>query len=69
MISLDGLRIFLDQVTLFIISVIVFMGVGAFLGNTGITYIDQQATPESLVALREEFDLYAPIHFDCGSVH
>jgi peptide/nickel transport system permease protein len=55
-------RIFLAFVTLFIISLIVFMGVEALPGDTATAYLGQSATPESLAALREEFGLNAPVH-------
>lgn len=55
-------RIFLAIVTLFIISLIVFMGVEALPGDTATAYLGQSATPESLAALREEFGLNAPVH-------
>ena len=55
-------RIFLAVVTLFIISLIVFMGVEALPGDTATAYLGQSATPESLAALREEFGLNAPVH-------
>jgi peptide/nickel transport system permease protein len=55
---------FLTLVTLFIISLIVIMGVEASPGDSATAYLGQQATPESLAALREEFGLNAPIHFD-----
>ncbi len=62
MSSLIGRRIFLAVVTLFIISLIVFMGVEALPGDTATAYLGQSATPESLAALREEFGLNAPVH-------
>jgi peptide/nickel transport system permease protein len=55
MISLVGRRIFLAVVTLFIISLIVFMGVEALPGDSATAYLGQLATPESLAASREEF--------------
>ena len=62
MIVLIGRRSVLALVTLFIISLIVFVGVEALPGDTATAYLGQQATPESLKALREEFGLNAPIH-------
>jgi len=62
MIVLIGRRLVLALVTLFIISLIVFVGVEALPGDTATAYLGQQATPESLKALREEFGLNAPIH-------
>jgi peptide/nickel transport system permease protein len=62
MTSLIGRRIVLAVVTLFIISLIVFMGVEALPGDTATAYLGQSATPESLAALREEFGLNAPVH-------
>lgn len=55
-------RFFLALITLFIISLIVFLGVEALPGDSATAYLGQQATPESLAALREEFGLNAPIH-------
>ena len=62
MIVLVGRRYVLALVTLFIISLIVFLGVEALPGDMATAYLGQQATPESLAALREEFGLNAPIH-------
>jgi peptide/nickel transport system permease protein len=49
-------------VTLFIISLIVFLGVEALPGDTATAYLGQAATAESLDALREEFGLNAPMY-------
>jgi peptide/nickel transport system permease protein len=62
MVALVGRRFVLAIVTLFIISLIVFLGVEALPGDAATAYLGQSATPESLDALREEFGLYAPIH-------
>ena len=62
MTILVGRRFVLALVTLFIISLIVFLGVEALPGDAATAYLGQSATPESLNALREEFDLYAPMH-------
>ena len=62
MIVLVGRRFVLAIVTLFIISLIVFLGVEALPGDAATAYLGQSATPESLNALREEFGLYAPMH-------
>ncbi len=62
MIFLIGRRFVLAIVTLFIISLIVFLGVEALPGDAATAYLGQSATPESLDALREEFGLYAPMH-------
>lgn len=62
MASMITRRIFLAFVTLFLISLIVFMGVEALPGDTATAYLGQSATPESLAALREEFGLNAPVH-------
>jgi peptide/nickel transport system permease protein len=51
----------LALITLFIISVIVFMGVEALPGDSATAYLGQHATPESLEALREEFGLNRPV--------
>jgi peptide/nickel transport system permease protein len=47
MTSLVGRRFFLALVTLFIISLNVFMGVEALPGDSATAYLGQQATPES----------------------
>lgn len=62
MIVLVGRRFVLAIITLFIISLIVFLGVEALPGDAATAYLGQSATPESLDALREEFGLYAPMH-------
>jgi len=62
MIFLVGRRFVLAIVTLFIISLIVFLGVEALPGDAATSYLGQSATPESLDALRQEFGLYAPMH-------
>ena len=62
MISLTARRLMLAVVTLFIISLIIFVGVEALPGDMATAYLGQFATPESLKALREEFDLDAPAH-------
>ena len=62
MIFLIGRRFVLAIVTLFIISLIVFLGVEALPGDAATSYLGQSATPESLDALRQEFGLYAPMH-------
>ena len=61
MITLVVRRLFLALITLFIISIIVFMGVEALPGDSATGYLGQFATPESLAALREEFGLNDPI--------
>jgi peptide/nickel transport system permease protein len=62
MIVLVGRRVVLAILTLFLISLIVFLGVEALPGDAATAYLGQSATPESLNALREEFGLYAPVH-------
>lgn len=62
MIFLIGRRIVLAILTLFMISLIVFLGIEALPGDAATAYLGQSATPESLNALREEFGLYAPVH-------
>jgi peptide/nickel transport system permease protein len=52
----------LAAVTLFIISLIIFVGVEALPGDTATAYLGQSATPESLAALRERFGLNAPAY-------
>jgi peptide/nickel transport system permease protein len=54
-------RLFLALITLFIISLIVFIGVEALPGDSATGYLGQMATPESLAALREEFGLNDPV--------
>lgn len=61
MITLVVRRLFLALVTLFLISLIVFIGVEALPGDSATGYLGQFATPESLAALREEFGLNDPI--------
>ena len=62
MAVLVGRRLFLALVTLFIISLIVFLGVEALPGDSATGYLGQFATPESLAALREDFGLNDPMH-------
>ena len=62
MIMLVIRRLILSLVTLFIISLIVYVGVEALPGDSATGYLGQWATPESLAALREEFGLNDPIH-------
>lgn len=62
MITLVVRRLFLALVTLFIVSLIVFLGIEALPGDSATGYLGQLATPESLAALREEFGLNDPIH-------
>jgi peptide/nickel transport system permease protein len=52
----------LAAITLFIISLIIFVGVEALPGDTATAYLGQSATPESLAALRERFGLNAPAY-------
>jgi peptide/nickel transport system permease protein len=62
MTVLIGRRLVLALATLFLVSLIVFLGVEALPGDTATAYLGQSATPESLAALREEFGLNAPMH-------
>jgi peptide/nickel transport system permease protein len=62
MLVLIARRLILALITLIIVSLIVFMGVEALPGDAATAYLGQMATPESLAALREEFDLNSPIH-------
>ena len=55
-------RLFLALITLFIISLIVFLGVEALPGDAATAYMGQMASEESLAALREEFGLSEPLH-------
>jgi peptide/nickel transport system permease protein len=62
MFLLVARRFVLALITLFIISIIIFLGVEALPGDAATAYLGQSATPESLRALREEFGLNAPAH-------
>lgn len=62
MIVLIARRFVLALVTLFIISIIIFIGVEALPGDAATAYLGQSATPESLSALREEFGLNIPAY-------
>ncbi len=62
MLSLTARRLMLAAVTLFIISLIIFVGLEALPGDTATAYLGQSATPESLAALRERFGLNAPAY-------
>lgn len=62
MIALIGRRLILAVITLFLISLIVFLGVEALPGDTATAYLGQMATDESLESLREEFGLNDPLH-------
>jgi peptide/nickel transport system permease protein len=62
MIMLVIRRLLLSVLTLFIISLIVYVGVEALPGDSATGYLGQWATPESLAALRDEFGLNDPIH-------
>ena len=61
MLVLIARRLILALITLFIISLIVFIGVEALPGDSATGYLGQLATPESLAALREEFGLNDPV--------
>jgi len=61
MLLLIARRLVLALVTLFIVSVFVFLGVEALPGDTATAYLGQQATDESLAALREEYGLNEPV--------
>jgi peptide/nickel transport system permease protein len=62
MLSLIGRRLVLAVVTLFLISLIVFLGVEALPGDTATAYLGQMATDESLESLREDFGLNDPLY-------
>jgi peptide/nickel transport system permease protein len=62
MLTLIGRRLVLAGVTLFIISLIIFLGVEALPGDTATAYLGQMATDESLESLREDFGLNDPLH-------
>ena len=55
-------RLFLALITLFIISLIVFLGVEALPGDAATAYMGQMASEESSAALWEEFGLNEPLH-------
>jgi peptide/nickel transport system permease protein len=61
LITLILRRFLLALVTLFFISIIIFLGVEALPGDAATAYLGQSATPESLAALREEFGLNVPM--------
>jgi len=60
MLALILRRFVLAIITLFIISLLVFVGLEALPGDAATAYLGQSATEESLKALREEFGLNAP---------
>jgi peptide/nickel transport system permease protein len=62
MVLLVARRLLLAIVTLFIISLVIFVGIEALPGDMATAYLGQTATDESLKALREEFGLNAPAH-------
>lgn len=62
MILLIIRRLFLALVTLFIISLIIFIGIEVLPGDMATAYLGQRETPESLKALREEFGLNDPAY-------
>lgn len=62
MLLLVARRLVLAIVTLFIISLVIFLGMEALPGDMATAYLGQTATDESLKALREEFGLNAPAH-------
>jgi len=62
MTMLIARRLLLAIITLFIISLLVFLGIEALPGDAATAYLGQSATEESLKALREEFGLNAPAH-------
>ena len=62
MIMLIARRFLLAIITLFIISLLIFVGIEALPGDAATAYLGQSATEESLKALRDEFGLNAPAH-------
>ena len=62
MLSLISRRILLALLTLFIVSLIVFISVEALPGDMATAYLGRDATPESLAILREEFGLNDPAY-------
>lgn len=59
MFALIARRFILAIITLFIISLLVFIGIEALPGDAATSYLGQSATEESLKALRDEFGLNA----------
>jgi peptide/nickel transport system permease protein len=60
MLLLVARRFLLALITLFIISLLIFIGIEALPGDAATAYLGQSATEESLKALREEFGLNDP---------
>lgn len=57
---LIGQRLLLGVVTLFVISILIFLGTEFLPGDVAQTILGQQATPENLAALRAELGLDKP---------
>ena len=55
-------RVVLGLVTVFVISVLIFVGVEALPGDLAETVLGQQATPETVAAFRKELKLDLPAH-------
>jgi peptide/nickel transport system permease protein len=55
-------RLFLSLVTIFAISVLIFIGVEALPGDLAETVLGQDATPETVAAFRKELKLDLPPH-------
>lgn len=62
MLLLIGRRLFFALVTLFLVSLIVFVAVEALPGDMATAYLGRDATPESLATLRDEFGLNDPVY-------
>lgn len=62
MLALIARRLLFAIFTLWLVSLIIFIGVEALPGDMATAYLGQSATPESLAALRDEFGLNAAPH-------
>lgn len=60
MVALIIRRLLFALITLVLVSLIVFVAVEALPGDMAEAYLGRDATPESLAALRDEFDLNRP---------
>ncbi len=55
-------RVGFSFLTLFVISILIFLGVEALPGDTATAVLGQDATPETLTAFRQELKLDLPMH-------
>ena len=62
LISIIVKRLALGLVTIFVISVLIFVGVEALPGDLAETILGQEATPEAVAAFRKELKLDLPPH-------